>query len=118
MEHLLDLTMTERIETLKHRTLSAPRYLSLEQAKIITRVYRESPDMPVHLKRAQALSRALEEMPIDIDPDESTRFFFPLRGSHVTHRAVHAPGRDGRGDWLSPAGRTMLRKINIQPIPC
>jgi len=70
MEQLLDLTMTERIKTLKHRTLTAPRYLSLEQAKIITQVYQESPDIPVHLKRAQALARALEEMPISIDPEE------------------------------------------------
>ena len=70
MEQLLDLTMTERIKTLKHRTLTAPRYLSLEQAKIITQVYQESPDIPVHLKRAQALARALEEMSITIDPEE------------------------------------------------
>jgi len=52
--------MTERIETLKHRTLNAPRYMSLEQARIITRVYQKSPDIPVNLKRAQALTRALE----------------------------------------------------------
>ncbi|MFC1760659.1 glycyl radical protein [Planctomycetota bacterium] len=70
MEQLLDFAMTERIQTLKQRTLTAARYLSLEQAKIITQVYQESPDGPVLLKRAKALARALEEMPIAIDPEE------------------------------------------------
>lgn len=70
MEQLSDLFMTERIKALKERTLAAPRYLSLEQARIITRVYRECPDLPVSLKRARALACALEEMPIAIDPEE------------------------------------------------
>jgi len=70
MEQLLDLYMTERIKALKARTLAAPRYLSLEQAKIITRVYQESPDLAVNLKRARALACALDEMPIAIDPEE------------------------------------------------
>jgi formate C-acetyltransferase len=70
MEQLLDLYMTERIKALKERTLAAPRYLSLEQARIITRVYQECPDLPVNLKRARALACALEEMPITIDPEE------------------------------------------------
>ena len=62
--------MTERVKTLRHRTLTAPRYLSLEQARIITQVYQESPDIPVALKRAKALARALEEMPISIESEE------------------------------------------------
>lgn len=70
MGQLLDLAMTERVKTLRHRTLTAPRYLSLEQARIITQVYQESPDIPVALKRAKALARALEEMPISIESEE------------------------------------------------
>ena len=70
MKQLLDLTITERIKSLKESTVNAPRYLSLDQAKIITQVYKESPDCPVHLIRAKALARALEEMPIAIDPEE------------------------------------------------
>lgn len=70
MDLLLDLCLTKRIQSLKDKTLSEPRYLSLEQAKIVTRVYQEFPTLPGNRKRALALARALEEMPIAIDPEE------------------------------------------------
>jgi formate C-acetyltransferase len=60
----------ERILSLKRKTLSAERFLSLDQAKIITRVYRENEHLPVILKRAMALSCSLDEMPVSIDPEE------------------------------------------------
>lgn len=61
---------TNRILSLKQKTLSAERFLSLDQAKIITRVYRENDQLPVILKRAIALSCSLLEMPVNIDPQE------------------------------------------------
>jgi formate C-acetyltransferase len=61
---------TSRIISLKNKTLSAVRYLSIEQAKIITRVYKENEDLPVILKRAKVLAQALIEMPVAIDPEE------------------------------------------------
>jgi len=61
---------TDRIITLKNKTLSAVRYLSIEQAKIITRIYKQNADLPVILKRAKALAQSLIEMPIAIDPEE------------------------------------------------
>lgn len=50
--------------------MSGDRYLSIEQAKIITRVYQQNEDLPVILKRAMALALSLSEIPIAIDPEE------------------------------------------------
>ena len=65
-----NLKPTSRILSLRNKTLSASRYLSIEQAKIITRIYRENVSLPVNLKRAKALATSLLEMPIAIDPEE------------------------------------------------
>lgn len=64
------LKPSERILSLKNKTLSSVRYLSIEQAKIITRVYIKNEDLPVILKRSEALAASLSEMPIAIDPEE------------------------------------------------
>lgn len=61
---------SERIISLRKKTLSAKRFLSLKQAKIITEVYRHNDDSPVIIKRAKSLAQALTEMPIAIDPEE------------------------------------------------
>jgi len=63
-------TPTARIVSLKNKTLSSVRYLSIEQAKIITRIYQENENLPVILKRAKALSASLSGMQITIDPEE------------------------------------------------
>lgn len=73
MEHRaqsLEQSPTERIISLKNKTLDASRYLSVEQAKIITNVYKANEDLPVIMKRALALSEALTKMPISIDTEE------------------------------------------------
>ncbi len=44
--------------------------MSVEQARIITRVYQENPGLSKPLKRAKALASSLTEMPISIDPEE------------------------------------------------
>ena len=46
---------TERILSLRRKTLSAERYLSIDQAKIITRVYSEKGDIPAILKEQSRL---------------------------------------------------------------
>lgn len=65
-----NLIMTERIEILKKKMLSQPRYVSIEQARIITRVYQENEDLSVPRKRALSLKAALEEMAIGVEPEE------------------------------------------------
>ena len=61
---------TERVLSLRQKTMSSERYLSIGQAKIITRVYKENGDLPVILMRACSLAAALNEMPLAIDPEE------------------------------------------------
>jgi pyruvate formate-lyase/glycerol dehydratase family glycyl radical enzyme len=66
----LNDTSSDRIRSLKKKTLNTERFLSLEQAKIITKVYSQNHELPVILKRAKALAHSLFEMPIAIDPEE------------------------------------------------
>ncbi len=61
---------TLRIETLKQKMLDEPRYMSIEQARIITAVYQANPDKPVILKRALSLRASLEQLEIAIEPEE------------------------------------------------
>lgn len=60
----------DRITVLKDKMLSQPRYASIEQARIITRVYRENEGKPVILKRALSLRAALEELEIGVENEE------------------------------------------------
>jgi len=64
------LQFSDRIRALKLKTINTERYLSLEQARIITDSYMQDEGIPVPLKRARALARSLHEMPLYIDPDE------------------------------------------------
>lgn len=59
-----------RIETLKDKMLSSPRYASIEQARIITRVYKENEELSVPKKRALSLAAALRELEISVEPEE------------------------------------------------
>ncbi|HLN56648.1 MAG TPA: formate C-acetyltransferase/glycerol dehydratase family glycyl radical enzyme [Bacteroidales bacterium] len=59
-----------RINSLKTKTISAQRFLSVEQARIITRIYRENENAPVIMKRALSLAVSLRDIHISIDPEE------------------------------------------------
>ena len=60
----------ETIEALKAAMLAEPRYVSIEQARIITGVYRETEGESACIRRAKALKAALERIAIRIEPDE------------------------------------------------
>ncbi|WP_290140417.1 formate C-acetyltransferase/glycerol dehydratase family glycyl radical enzyme [uncultured Dubosiella sp.] len=62
--------LDSRIEVLKEKMLSAPRFASIEQARIITRVYQENEELSVPKKRALSLKAALEELEIGVEPEE------------------------------------------------
>ena len=64
------LIKTQRIDLLKDKMLSQPRYASIEQARIITRVYKENEHLSTALKRALSLKAALENLEISIEPEE------------------------------------------------
>jgi len=62
-------TPTRRIQSLKAKMLAQPRYLSVEQALIVTEVYRlDEGSIPV--KRARSLAEAMRRMAITVDPEE------------------------------------------------
>lgn len=67
MDHLIQ---TERIGVLKEKMLDAPRYVSIEQARIITRVYQENETLSIPKKRALSLKAALEELEIGVEQEE------------------------------------------------
>jgi len=64
------LQATERVKSLKRKMLEEERFLSLEQALIITEVYEKDPTVTVPVKRARALVEAMHRMAIAIDPEE------------------------------------------------
>jgi len=68
--HIRKLKASSRIQSLKHKTFSHVRYLSIDQARIITRVYREHEDETTARKRALALAASLREMPVKLDVEE------------------------------------------------
>ena len=69
-DKFLNIVATERVKSLRMKTMGAERYLSVEQAAIITRVYKETESLPVIKRRALSLATALNEMTITIDPEE------------------------------------------------
>lgn len=64
------LEQSERTKKLKALLYEEKRYASIEQARIVTQIYRNNPDKPVNILRAMALKAALERMQIRIDPGE------------------------------------------------
>jgi len=69
-EIIAALEPTARIRGLKERMLAEPRYLSIEQALIITEVYQRHASAPVPVKRALALSETMRRIAIGLDAQE------------------------------------------------
>ena len=65
-----ELLMTKRIADLKEAMISEPRYASIEQAKIITDTYKANEGKPRIMQRALALKAALEQLAINVHPEE------------------------------------------------
>ena len=64
------LPVSARVERLKEEMLAEPRFVSIEQARIITRVYQQTEGENPSIRRAKALRASLEEMSIRILPEE------------------------------------------------
>ncbi|MBT4290169.1 MAG: formate C-acetyltransferase/glycerol dehydratase family glycyl radical enzyme [Deltaproteobacteria bacterium] len=70
LDNIRNFEISNRIKSLKKKTFDQPRYLSIEQAKLITESYQKNEGQPVVIKRAKALALALEKITITIDPEE------------------------------------------------
>ena len=64
------LNYTARIKNLKENMINEPRFMSLEQARIITKCYKENDKDSKALKRAKSLNASLSQITIKIDPPE------------------------------------------------
>lgn len=105
--------------------MSEERFLSLEQARIITRVYRENEGVPVCIKRAESLACSLREMEIRIDREElivgnRTReirsgVVFPEAGiSWLADEIENLPERPQDAFKVNPADMRIFRE-EIEP---
>jgi formate C-acetyltransferase len=70
IKRIRNLASSQRIMTLKQRMTDEPRYLSVEQARIVTDYYRRNPDKPRNIQRAEALAETMRSIHIRIDPLE------------------------------------------------
>ena len=97
-----ELIMSPRIKYLKEKMLSDKRYASIEQALIITEIYKENEDKPVIIKRALALKNALSKLEIGVEAEElivgnrtkGVRYgvVFPESGSSWIHKEIETLG--------------------------
>jgi formate C-acetyltransferase len=78
-----------RIQKLKETMFAEERFMSIEQAKIVTDVYREHGDLPRNLLRALALKEALSRIEIRITPASSSS----VTVRPVSARALSFPSR-------------------------
>ena len=70
INNTIENSLTPRITKLKTQTLNEPRYMSIEQARLITESYQQHENAPRVLQRAHALAHALRQIEIRIDPLE------------------------------------------------
>lgn len=70
VNRISSLLQSERISGLRAKLFDEERYTSIEQAHIVTEVYKQNPGLPVNKLRAKALKAALLGMEIRIDPGE------------------------------------------------
>ncbi|MEN8228348.1 MAG: formate C-acetyltransferase/glycerol dehydratase family glycyl radical enzyme [Bacteroidota bacterium] len=70
MDRTENTAPTGRISSLKSKTTSHGRSISMEQARIITRIYRDNENLAVPIKRALALAQSLRDLTIHIDQEE------------------------------------------------
>ncbi|GAB6277892.1 MAG: formate C-acetyltransferase [Rectinema sp.] len=70
LDMIRGLSSSPRIGILKQRMLDEPRFLSIEQASIVTEYYRANPDKPRNIQRAESFAEALRKIEIRINPLE------------------------------------------------
>lgn len=70
LKKVKSLALPCRIHDLKDRMLTEPRYLSIEQALIITDFYKNHAELSTPKKRAMSLAKVMREIKIKIEPEE------------------------------------------------
>ena len=70
IQRIRNLGCSQKILTLKQQMLDEPRYLSIEQARIVTDYYKRNPDKPRNIQRAEVLAETMRTLRIRLDPLE------------------------------------------------
>ncbi len=68
--NLLEMKMSKRIGRLRKKILDNSRYVSMEQAKLVSEYYQQGKAEPRIIQRAAALKYVAERIPVSIDPEE------------------------------------------------
>ncbi|MCG8478801.1 MAG: formate C-acetyltransferase/glycerol dehydratase family glycyl radical enzyme [Spirochaetales bacterium] len=117
------LSSSPRIEELKRSMLAEERFVSVEQARIVTESYAAHSDSPRILKRAYALADALRRITVRVDPGElivgnrtpgvRAGVVFPESGiSWIAEELDTLPGRPQDPFLVTPeAARTFREEI-------
>ncbi|MGB4985279.1 MAG: formate C-acetyltransferase/glycerol dehydratase family glycyl radical enzyme [Erysipelotrichaceae bacterium] len=64
------MKMKKNIQVLKNKMLKEKRYVSIEQSRIVTRIYQQNEHLSTSIKRALAFKACCEELQISVDPLE------------------------------------------------
>ena len=67
---VMESEATLRIEKLKDALLKLRSTVTIDRARIETRILKENAGEPMVTRRAKAFAAIVREMPIDIDPDQ------------------------------------------------
>jgi len=91
---LIKPKLSEDIKTLKDKILNTRREISIERARLMTESYKETEGEPIVIRRAKAFRHILNNMKIDIAPQElivGSRSISPRAGIAAPECAI---------DWL------------------
>ena len=70
LDTVLTVAATSRVERLRETLLSGKSGISIDRARIETRIMKETEGEPMVARRAKVFAAVAREMPIDILPDE------------------------------------------------
>lgn len=113
---------TKRIEKLKDQILQAVPRIETERALIITRSYQETEGMPAIMRRAKALEKLLNELPVIIREDElivgsltkeprSSQAFPEFSNKWLKDEFNRIGKRDGDAFQISEEGKKELEEV-------
>ena len=92
LDRVLTMKPTPRVERLREAYLSAKPAVSIDRARIETRVMKATEGEPMVTRRAKVFAAVVKEMPVNIYPDELLVGY-----THVKPRSISISPADGPG---------------------
>jgi len=91
LESVLTMNPTQRVEKLREFSLDLRPTVSIDRARIETRILRETEGEPIIRRRAKVFAAVVREMPIYIQPDELLAGGDSIRPGCINISPVNAP---------------------------